>query len=411
MASRQESELQSTTKNEERKVFKKNKKSLIIKEVIISAIIFVGLLGIFFYFKLPRLDLKIWPKTELLTFEERIIIDKSAGEIDFLNKIIPGKILEEEKELWQEFSATGINREEGRAEGIVRVYNRYNPPVPITLIANTRFLSDSEKSFRSLKKIYIQAAKLKNGKIIPSWTDTKIVAIEPGEDYNIEPAEFSIPKLVGTSYYYTTYGESTVSMTGGFETESKQVTKENIQKAEGVLTKRLLDSARISLESKVPSEFILFNDAISGEIIEVSPFVKAGAVVEKFNVQAKVKTTALIFKKSDLEKIAKEFILSEIPVSKKLFKESLNLNYTQELINLEEGEITINLKFSVKIYSAISEKELSALLKGKSNEEIREVVYEVLPQQVSQIEINFWPFWVGKTPKNLNKINIELNLE
>lgn len=411
MASRQESESQPIIGNGKIKVSKKDKKSLLIKEVLISVIIFVGLLGVFFYFKLPRLDLKIWPKIELLTFEKKITIDKSAGEIDFLNGIIPGKILEEEKELWQEFPATGINREEGKAEGVIRVYNKYNPPVPITLIANTRFLSDSEKSFRSFKKIYIPAAKIKSGKIIPSWTETRVVAIEAGKDYNIKPAEFSIPKLAGTSYYYTIYGKSTAPMIGGFETESKQITQEDIQKAKDVLAKKLLASSKISLKSKVPSGFILFNDAISGEIIEVSPFVKAGAVVEQFNVQAKAKTTALIFKKSDLEKIAEELILSELPVSKKLFKESLSLNYTPELINLEKGEITLSLKFSAKIYPAISEKELSTLLRGKSNEEIREVVYKTLPQQVSQIEINFWPFWVKKTPKNLNKINVELNLE
>ncbi len=401
-------------RREERKISKKGRakvKSSVIKEVLISVGVFILLLGIFFYFKLPRLDLEIWPKTELLSFEEKITIDKNAGEIDFLNKVIPGEILEEEKELWQEFPATGIIVEEGKAEGIIRVYNRYSPPVPIALKATTRFLSDSGKNFRSPKKIYIPAAKVKGGKIVQEWTETRVVAIEAGEDYNIGSAEFSIPKLAGTPYYYTIYGESFIPMTGGFKTESKQVTQEDIQKAEDVLTKELLASTRASLESKVPSGFILFGDTISEEIIEVSPFVKEGAVVDQFNVQVKAKATGLIFKKSDLEKIAKEFIFPEIPASKELFEESLNLSYTQELIDLEEGKITLNLKFSAKIYPTISKKELSVLFKGKSTEQIREILYESLPQQISEIKIRFWPFWVKKTPKNVEKINIKLNLE
>ncbi len=401
-------------RREEDEVLKKQRtkaKSSVIKKVLISAGFFIFLLGIFFYFKLPRLDLEIWPKTELLSFEEKITIDKNAGEIDFLNKIIPGEILEEEKELWREFPATGITIEEGRAEGIIRVYNEYSPLTPIALIATTGFLSDSKKNFRSPEKIYIPAAKVKSGKVVPGWTETRVVAIEAGEEYNIGPAEFSIPKLAGTSYFYTTYGESFTSMTGGFKTESKQVTQEDIQEAEDVLTKELLATMETSLKNKVPLGFILFDNAISKEIVEVSPFVEPETVVDQFNVQAKAKAEGLIFKKSDLEKIAKEFILPEIPVSKELFEESLNLTYIPELIDLEEGKITLNLKFSAKIYPTISKKELPALLKGKTTEQIREILYESLPQRISQIKIRFWPFWVKKTPKNVEKINIKLNLE
>ena len=400
-----------TSRQEDKKVSKKGKKFSVLKEVLISAVIFVILSGVFFYFKLPRLDLEIWPKTELISFEEKITIDKNIGEIDFLNKAIPGEVFREENELWQEFPATGISAEEGMAEGIIRVYNNHNPPIPIALKATTRFLSDSGKNFRSPKKIYIPAAKIKGGKIVPSWTETRIVAIEAGEEYNIGPAEFSIPKLAGTHYYYTTYAESTASMTGGFKTESKQVIQKDIQEAEDTLTKDLLANIKNSLRNKVPSEFVLFNDAVSEEIIEVSSFVKEGDVVDQFNAQAKAKAEALIFKKSDLETIAKEFIFSEIPVSKELFTESLNLSYTPESIDLEEGKIILNLRFSAKIYSAVSEKELADSLKGKSNEEIRGIIHEALPQQVSQIKISFWPFWVKKTPKNLEKINIKLNLE
>lgn len=401
-------------RRKERKILKKGRakvKSSVIKEILISGGVFILLLGIFFYFKLPRLDLEIWPKAELLSFEEKITIDKNTGEIDLLNKVIPGEILEEEKELWQEFPATGTIIEEEEAEGIIRVYNRYSPPVPITLKATTRFLSDSGKNFRSLKKIYIPAAKVEGGKIVQSWTEIRVVAIETGEDYNIGPAEFSIPKLAGTPYYYTIYGESFTPMIGGFKRESKQVTQKDIQEAEDFLTKELLASTRASLKNKVPSGFVLFGDTISEEITEVSLFVKEGAVVDQFNVQAKAKATGLIFKKSDLEKIAKEFILPEIPASKELFEESLNLSYTQELIDLEEGKIILNLKFSAKIYPTISKKELSVLFKGKSIEQIREILYESLPQQISQIKIRFWPFWVKKTPKNIEKINIKLNLE
>ncbi len=382
-----------------------------LKEVLISIGIFIILLGGFFYFKLPRLDLEIWPETRLLSFEEKITIDINIEKSDWSNKIIPGEILEDEKELWQEFAATGTTTEEGMAEGIIRVFNGYNPITPITLKATTRFLSDSGKNFRSPKKIYIPAAKMEKGKIIPSWTDTRVVAIESGEGYNIGPAEFSVPKLAGTSYFYTVYGESTTFMEGGFKNESKQVTEEDIQKAENSLTDKLLTDVETSLKNKVSSEFILLDNTISKEVIDAFSSVKAGAVIPQFNFQAKVEAEGLILKKSDLEGFAKEFILSEISASKTLFEDSLELNYTPESIDLQEGKIDLSLEFSAKIYSDVDKNELSALLKGKSAEQIRDIVDRILPNNVSQIKINFWPFWVKKTPKNTEKININLNLE
>lgn len=403
-------------RKEERKIFKKEligakpPKPFWFKAILILIGIFIFLLGGFFYFKLPRLDLEIWPKTEFLSLTEQIVVDKNAPEIDLVNKVIPGKILEEEKELWQEFQATGKTFEEGKARGTIRVYNKYNPPTPMTLKATTRFLSDSGKLFLSPQKIYIPAAKIEKGKVVPSWTEIEVVAAEAGEDYNIGPANFSVPGLAGTPYYYAIYGESQTSMTGGFKKEIKQVTEEDIQKAQDSLTKRLLEDIETSLKNKVSSEFILLDTALSKEIVEVSSLVKAGAVIPQFNFQAKAKGMVLIFKKSDLEDFAKKSILSQIPVSKKIFEESLTINYTAQLIDLKEGKITLNLKFSAIIYPGITKEELTALIKGKSAEGIREIVYENFPE-VSQIKINFRPFWVKKTPKNIEKINIKLNFE
>jgi len=399
-----------TKKKGEKKV--KRSTSLRLKRILISSGVFVVLLIIYLYFKLASLDVGIWPKTELITFEQKITAEESINEIDLQNKKIPAQFIEEEKELWQEFPATGSSSKEGIAEGTIRVYNKYSPPKSFTLVAKTRFLSDSGKLFRAVSKINLPPAQVKNGKIIPSWVDVKVVAVESGEAYNIGPAKFSVPGLSGTPSYYSVYAESTNKMAGGYESKLKVVTAEDIDDAKNNLTQKLLNDTEEALKNKTSSsDLILFDNAITKDVIEASSSVKAGAEVDKFNYKIKVKISALVFKEPDLRKITKDYILSQISESKTILEKSLDLNYVPETIDLKAGKMVLNLKISTKIYPIVDKQAMSLSFMGKSSNDISDIIYSELNQQVDRLKVNLWPFWVKKAPKKQNKIKIELNFE
>jgi hypothetical protein len=399
----------------------RKKRGFPLKEVLIGVLVLAIILAGFLYFKLQKAEIEIWPKTETLSFEEQITADKSVGSIDPINKVIPSQYLEEEKEIWQDFPATGNVLKEGKAEGTIKIYNKYNnPPSSLTLKKGTHFLSDSGKYFITLQKITVPAAQIKSGKLVPGSIETKVVAAESGKDYNIGPAEFSVPKLAGTPYYYSIYAKSTDSMTGGFTSQVKQVTDDDIQKAKDFLTKKLLDDAESSLKKKISSaknsvsgesDSILLESAILREIVDASSVVKSGAIVDSFNYQAKVRVGGLIFKKSDLEKFAKAYILSKISDSKTFLEKSLSINYSPKTVDIREGKITLDLGFSAKIYQTIDKNDLISLFREKSASEIKETVNRDLEGQVSQIKVNFWPFWVTKTPRDKNKIKVDLMFE
>ena len=386
-------------------------KKFYLKEILISGALFFVLVSGFFYFKLPRVSVEIWPKTELLTSNEKITIATSANEVSLTDKLIPGQFVEIEKDLWQEYPATGTKSNEGKAKGTIRVYNKYNPPALLSLKAQTRFISDSGKVFRSLGKIYLPPAQIKGGKVVPSWTDVEVMAAEAGEEYNIRSANFSVPGLSGTAWYYSVYAESSADMTGGFKSDSKQATEEDLQAAKEDLEKKILDGAESALREKITSDYVLLDGAISKNIFENSCLVKAGAEVEKFSCQAKARARALVFKESDLKKFAKGIIMGQVSKEKSLSEQSLNIKYSPDLINLDDGKIVLNLELSGKIYSSVNKYELSVLFKDKSSEQLEEIISNVLPQQTSQIKIKFWPFWVKKAPRDATRINVELKLE
>jgi len=137
--------------------------------------------------------------------------------------------------------------------------------------------------------------------------------------------------------------------------------------------------------------------------------VEAGAEVESFNLQIKVKSEGLGFKKSDIEDFAKNCISLDIPEGKKIQEESLEINYSSESINLESGEIVLNLDIKVKVYSDIDLTKLKKALLGKSFKEA-EVFLKDLPQ-VTKVEIKSWPFLKKKIPEDINKIEIRLRID
>jgi len=379
-----------------------------LRGVLAGSAILVLIIGGILYFKLQKVDIKIWPKTEVLSFNEQALADNSVDTIDLNGKTIPAEFFEEEKDLWQEFPATGNASNDGRAEGTITIYNKYSPASALTLKSGTHFLSDSGKYFVTLQKVVVPAATKQGSKTVPGSVTVKVQAAEAGEDYNIKSSKFSVPGLSGTSYYYSIYAESSKDMTGGFSSEVKKVTEEDIQNAKDILQKNILESVKELLKNKIGADYILLDNAISAEITESSSAVKAGSVIDKFSYQAKAKAKALAFKKSDLENLIEEYVNSNISSPKTFLEDSLNYNYSSSTVDLVNGKVVLDLSFDVETFKSVDENDLISLFREKSSDQIKEIINSRMGDQVLQAQVNLWPFWTTKAPKDKTKIKVEL---
>jgi hypothetical protein len=384
-----------------------------MKNILIATGVLAVILCGVFYFKLQKVDVEILMKTETVSFEDKITADASKTNVVSEDKIIPAEYIEEVKDETQEFSATGKTASEGKAKGSITVYNKYTPVSPLTLKVGTHFLSDSGKYFISTSRIVIPAAKIQSGKTIPGSVEVEVVATEAGEDYNIKASNFSVPKLTGTAYYYSVYAESKEAMVGGFSEPKVQVTADDLKNANSDLTVKLLSDVETSLKNKISAnpDYILLDGAILKSVVETSASAKQGAIIEKFNQTAKVKASALVIKKSDLEAFAKEFILSQISDSKTVLNESLAFDYSLDNIDAKNNTMTVNLKFTGKGYLSVDQNKLISLFKKRSAGEIKETINNNLGEEAAKIEVKFWPFWTMKAPYDTNKIKIILSFE
>lgn len=388
----------------------------------LGTFVIIGFFAFLFFSLLSQAQIEIWPETEVLNFEEEIEISVQKDQPDYLAKVFPGRIFEEELEISQEFLATGKISKTERARGQIRVYNAYSDSSQV-LIINTRFISAEGKLFRSAKKVRIPGGKYDaRGRLAPGFLDIEIIAAEPGEEYNIGSSTFSIPGFVGTSKYTSFYGKSFGNMTGGFRGEVIQVTQADLDKAKDALVKKLFEGREAALRNKMPSGFIWVDESLFQEVVESVPSVSAGAETQTFKFGIKINFKVISFKKSDLENFAKEFIILQMSqmsrdeilaeggfwLKKKIQENSLKINYKFSSIDWQLEKIILDLDFSAKIYPDINKNVLKKAILGKSLEETQILLASQLYVQKSEVKL--WPFWARKIPKKEEKIKIKLNL-
>lgn len=374
----------------------RNSTPFIFKIVPIFILIII-IAGGFLYFSLAKARIEIWPETKVFDLNTKITIDKEIKQIDISAKNIPGAIFEtNEMATTQEFLSSGEVKK--KAAGAIRIYNNYSAS-PTTFRANTRFMSDSGLVFQSEGKVVVP------GK--PGYVDIKVIAIEPGADYNIDSATFSLPGLAGTPLYTYFYGKSFSPMSGGGM--SSKVTQEDLDKAEEILTEKALNDCQTALKNRISQEFILLKDASECEIIEAFSPVKVGSELNNFIYTVKTKGKALSFKTQDLKKFADNFIISQSPQDNVLNEASLKMNYSVDSISLTAGKMTISLQIGGKTYFNINQNAIKNSLMGKSLKE-SELLLENQPG-IKRAQVIFLPFWVGQVPDNLVKVEIRINLD
>jgi|Deesub1362B_J571_1020462.scaffolds.fasta_scaffold04034_2 hypothetical protein len=357
--------------------------------------------GIFALLVLPKAEISIWPKLSTLDFGAEINLDSKVNQINFSQKTLPLKVVEEEKEFSEKFEATKIATVEKKSQGVIRVYNTCWPK-PQPLVATTRFVSDDGKLFRTKRRIVVPATS----KGQSTFTEVEVIAAKAGQEYNIGPSTFSIPGLVGTPQYTCFYGKSLASMSGGFKGQVKKVSKEDLERAKKILTEKALAQAKESIKSQLSKNEILIEGAVDQQISETSS-VKPGEEKEFFELSFKVKTRALVFKKSDLENLAKTLLFSKLKEGQELWEESFKLSFEPKEIDFKKERLILDLKVEGQVFASIDQQDLKRKLMGKGVAEISE--FFAKDPEVLKAKTELWPFWVKKVPKNEKKIYLQLN--
>jgi hypothetical protein len=356
----------------------------------------------FLYFKLQSVTVEIWPSVETLTYSETIKADKSANAVNLKDLSIPAKYIETEKTATKEFAATGSGSDGGKASGQVTIYNTASSS--LSLKVGTRLLSDSSKYFTITSKVSVPGGS----KSKPGSVKVGVIAFEGGDAYNIGPSNFSVPGLNGTNSYYSTYAVSIEAMKGGYTGEIKKVTQDDIDKASEEIVKELSSEAIQELRSQLGDDYILFDDAVLYEEDDASADKKIGEIVNNFKYTATVKATGVAFKKSDIDKICKDYIISKMGADKTILDSSFISDYSFYDADVADGSVDISVNFSSGVYKTINKNSMAISLMGKTEEDIKEAVSSAISDVNARVGVKLWPFWVKTAPQSQKAIKIEI---
>ena len=100
-----------------------------------------------------------------------------------------------------------------------------------------------------------------------------------------------------------------------------------------------------------------------------------------------------------------------MPQDNSLVPNTLDVKTTFQSMDPEKKVLQIALQLGLKTYRTIDQDALIGLIPAKTADQVKEIVDQLYPNAISQLRVDFWPFWVHKVPSNSKRIKVNLQFE
>ncbi|MEX0918171.1 MAG: hypothetical protein WDZ93_03370 [Candidatus Paceibacterota bacterium] len=230
----------------------KNRKPILIALMVAVVILLPGfVIG----YVLDGADITVHPRshTPVINGTFEAAREAGAGELSY-------EVMTLEAEGERRVQATGEEEVSEQATGFIEIMNTRESSE--RLIKNTRFESPQGLIYRITESVVVPAATGDT----PGTVRAEVFADEPGEEYNIGPATFTVPGYKEGGYtelFEAITARSTASMQGGYEGLSYIIGEEELASAQKSLYSELEEALRARVPEERPAGFILFDDAIT----------------------------------------------------------------------------------------------------------------------------------------------------
>ena len=306
-----------------------------------------------------------------------------------------------------EVASAGVKEVSEKASGQIVISSKLEAPQQ--LVKTTRFEAPNGHIYRIDKDITVPAAaKDSAGKLIAGQLEVTVYADKPGEEYNLERAEFTIPGFKGGAKYALFSAKTKTSINGGFVGKAKTISESDKTTAREEMQKKL--KAKINEKfASMPDNVILFNDAIIIDYVFETNADASESSSETITVKEKAIASAILFNRSEFGKYFAQGIpgyqgedvdianLSELNFELEN-KDGLNTDNLDTINFTLEGEAEIIWKFD--------NQKLIDDLQQADNKDYHSVFANY--PEILKADIDFRPRWIKTVPTNPSKIIIEI---
>lgn len=372
------------------------------KGVVFGLIAGVFLIGVFVLSVFSGATLTILPKQESVEMDEIL----QTSNMDFVtdDTKLTYKVVTLSDEVTIEVPATGEEKVQAKASGIITIYNNYSEKAQ-ALVKNTRFEDKDGLIYRIDKSISVPGYTKSGDKINPGTIDVEVFADVIGESYNKESAEFTIPGFKDQPQFEKFSAKTKTSLSGGFDGIKKIVSQKDLNDSATKLEKELKDNLKSRLDKEKNDEtVIVFDDKLFsiGKVQQKES--KGDSVTLGLNGSLRL----VVFNKAKFNnKIAEETLTvfnSDEKVSL-LDENALTVSVTPESdLSQDLKEITLSISGSVTFIWQTDYELLKQNVSGQPKKELRSILQEFSSLAKAEATIN--PFWSSSFPDDVNKIKI-----
>ncbi|MBI2623552.1 MAG: hypothetical protein HYW65_03180 [Candidatus Liptonbacteria bacterium] len=368
--------------------------------VLVAALLFAGVWATGAFFGTATVSVRL--QAAPWEYQGVFIADAAAPAADPAQRMLPAEIFSLNRNLTQQFPATGTARVEEYAKGTVVIYNSYSS-TPQTLVATTRFITQDGKVFRLVDRVVVPGALVRGGAITPATTTAAVVADKPGAEYNLASiAKLTIPAFRGSPKFNGFYGAMPGGTRGGYVGAKKVATAKDIEAAKVRIAEVLNASLDTLFEATKPEEFMIPDGAraIAVKKVAVSEATDTGG---NFNVFGEATLTAPGFRRDDLTRMLVGYAEADRG-SKNLMFRTLSLEAKMEKFDAPARRATVTVSARGVVAPVFSEEDFKASIAGLDVRAAQAAIGRI--QGLAEGKISLWPFWVQDVPSDAGRITV-----
>lgn len=381
------------------------------KAIASSAGLVVLLLVVFSVLILPEARVAVTVRGEPVTRDFEIRVDQNVSAPTPADLAIPGKIITQEISGTKTFPATGSRNIGRKASGFVTLYNFSK--TPLILKAQTTVLAAAGRKYYftqdvgNIRPTALLGLEQQEVDLTSLVAPVPVAAGAPGPEYNLPAgARLEIENQAFGKQPKLLWATVAENLSGGTNQEVKVASQGDIAQAYGALTKELIGTARQAVTAE-KSDLKLLDNAAVAETVEQKTSVSAGADAAEFAATLKVRVSALVYDESQVRAIITERIKRLLPENKAL-KAGAPETLTASFVNLSlpSGQGVLAAHFEGQIIYRVNASELLAKVRGKTPEEIREILLS--RPEIAAVTIKLYPFWVKRVPSFGKKVYLQI---
>jgi len=377
-------------------------------------IFFLSILGvivlivgwIFAFMVTPKAKITIKTDSTAVPSTMSITASTSATTLDVDGHIVPAVSKEVKKTDTEKTTASGKKDVGTKATGSVTVRNcDYSDG--FTIPAGSTFTTGG-KSYVSTEAVTVPKFSGNSSSCSLSGSSSgkatvNVSAQSAGDSYNIAAAQYSVPGIP-SSAKVDAIGSA---MSGG---TSKVVTVVNQSDVDAAAAKM---KGRLDQEGETELTALMVNDQLYGltetKVVSEPKITSSPAVGQEASgevvVTSETTYTVLGVKKSDLSALVKKDVEAKIDTAKQsILDDGMDEAVARLEARKDANEATLNFQTIATAGPKLDENAIKESVRGKKKGQVQNEIGSI--PGVKEVEVDYSPFWIYKTPKASKKITV-----